>query len=52
MDVQNMQNIYLLIFLNLVFVCFQANNQEQVGGEVWKRGFRVKVSDRSDEINV
>ena len=37
---------------NLVFACPQANNQEQAGGEVWKRGLRAKAPDKPDEINV
>jgi len=52
MDAQNMQNTHLSTPPNLVFACPQANNQEQAGGEVWKRGLRAKAPDKPDEINV
>ena len=52
MDAQNMQNTHLSTPPNLVFACPQANNQEQAGGEVWKRGLRAKAPDEPDEINV
>ena len=52
MDAQNMQNTHLSPPPNLVFSCPQANNQEQAGGEVWKRGLRAKTPDKPDKINV
>jgi len=47
-----MQNTHLSTPPNLVFACPQANNQEQAGGEAWKRGLRAKEPVKPDEINV